>query len=311
MSSTDYILSENNKEDVKFTNSIYEYCKNNYFIPVENKHVVIAHSVMEIKQALVNITNYSIKFMDGKHRPYVTNKENNINTNVDKKNVIAVNITGYLPFRKINSTDYNDVITCVDNTWFPHMYTNHKERKNIIEDAAAAADIYLLSGKKLLGNPYDISLLPKTNIKISFGFIKNRDLAKLIQDQVNYISGGFDLHDITHVKEMLQTPITLLSVYKINNNTLKKGVNTIIKVINIYNMKYPDFKVKYQVEPTMLYVYVTSDEKVNIKKFIQVFNILNLEYKLNSSDQSIWTPKVKNGIYISTVKYKKSLNVKI
>ena len=133
----------------------------------------------------------------------------------------------------------------------------------------------------------------------------------MIQDQVNYISGGFDLHDITDVKEMLQRPIGLLSVYKINNNTLKKGVNTIIKVINIYNMKYPDFKVKYQVEPTMLYVYVTSDEKVNIKKFIQVFNILNLEYKLNSSDQSIWTPKVKNGIYISTVKYKKSLNVKI
>jgi hypothetical protein len=39
----DYILSENNKEDVKFTNSIYEYCKNNCFIPAENKHVVIAH----------------------------------------------------------------------------------------------------------------------------------------------------------------------------------------------------------------------------------------------------------------------------
>ena len=68
-----------------------------------------------------------------------------------------------------------------------------------------------------------------TNIKLSFGFIKNRNLAKLIQDQVNYISGGFDLHDITDVKEMLQRPIGLLSVYKINNNTLKQTINLQVK----------------------------------------------------------------------------------
>ena len=47
----------------------------------------------------------------------------------------------------------------------------------------------------------------------------------MIQDQVNYISGGFDLHDITDVKEMLQRPIGLLSVYKINNNTIEELIS--------------------------------------------------------------------------------------
>jgi hypothetical protein len=71
---THYIFSENNKEDVSFLKLVYDFCKENYIIPSENKYVVVGHSVMEIKQALVNITNYRVKYLDGKYRRHVTLK---------------------------------------------------------------------------------------------------------------------------------------------------------------------------------------------------------------------------------------------
>lgn len=79
-------------------------------------------------------------------------------------------------------------------------------------------------------------------------------------------------------------------------------MHTITKVIKKYNHKYEDYKVKYEVEPSKLYVYITLNEKLNIKKFTSYYNKLNLGYKLyvNSEDlrrdyQFIWTPEVPNG----------------
>ena len=78
-----------------------------------------------------------------------------------------------------------------------------------------------------------------------------------------------------------------------------------LKVEKKFNDKYEDYKVKYEVEPSRFYVYITSNEKRNIKKFTTYYNKLNLEYKLyvNSKQhqkkyQTIYTPQVDNGIFI-------------
>jgi hypothetical protein len=96
-----------------------------------------------------------------------------------------------------------------------------------------------------------------------------------------------------------------MSAYKKNYNILRKGVHTVKTVIKKYNQKYDDCKVKYEIEPSMFYVYVTSNNKLDIKKFTTFYNKLNLEYKLyvNSKQlqnmrQTIWTPEVANGIFI-------------
>jgi hypothetical protein len=304
-----YIFNSNNEKDIKFLETVYDFCYDNCFIPRENNHVVVGHSVMEIKQALVNVTNYHLRFSDGKYRPHLTNKENNVNVDSNKENLIAVKIPAYLPkSENINtSSDYESVITCIDNTWSPYMYKNNTERKNKLEDA----DIYLMSGRYLLGNPHDLQSLPKNSVKLSFGFVKDETLAKLIQDQINYISAGVDYSDVKYVKNKLSNRNRLMRAYKENYNALKRGVNIVKKVINKYNAKYKYYKVNYEIEPSRYYVYITSSDKDNIdkdniKKFKNFYNKLNLEHKLYVSSskqvkpelQSIWTPNVVNGAFI-------------
>lgn len=294
-----YIFNDKNEKDLKFFETVYDFCYDNFFIPGENKHVVVGHSVMEIKQALVNITNYKLKYNDGKYREYVRNKENNINVNADTENIIAVNIPAYLSnSEKINLSEYDTVITCMDNTWSPYMYKNNRERKNKLENA----DIYVMSGRYLLGNPHELKSLPKNNVKMSFGFVKDATLATLIQGQINYISAGFDYTDVKDIKNKLSNRSTLMYAYKENYNALKIGANNVKKVINNYNNKYEDYKVKYYIEPSRYYIYITSNDKVNIKKFKNFYNRLKLEYKLyvdcENERQSIWTPKLEDGGFI-------------
>ena len=70
-----------------FFESVYDFCSDNFFISRGNKHVVVGHSVMEIKQAIVNVTNYCVKYSDGKYRQHTRNKEKNINVNADIENI--------------------------------------------------------------------------------------------------------------------------------------------------------------------------------------------------------------------------------
>lgn len=302
--SSDYIFSESNKKDANFFKLIYDFCVKNYIIPPENTHVVVGHSVMEIKQAVVNTTNYNVRFLDGKYRKHVTNKENNINIHSDTENVIIVKIPGYLslPNKKVDTSEYKNVIKCIDNTMCPYMYKNNTERKRNLE----GADMYLMSGKYLLGNPHLLESLPAYSVKLSFGFIKDENLAFSIQDQVNYISAGFEYSDVKVTKNILSKPHLLMSAYKKNYNLHKRGVKNVMKVINKYNDKYEDYKVNHEVEPSKQYIYITSDYKVNIKKFTDFYNKLKLKYKLyekteylQRSYQSIWSPDVDNkGIFI-------------
>jgi hypothetical protein len=298
MLSTHYIFSENNKEDVNFLKIVYDFCKENYIIPSENKYVVVGHSVMEIIQALVNITNYRVKYLDGKYRQFVARKEKYINAHADAENAIIIKVPGYLPLKEIDASEYNNIISCIDNTWSPSMYKNNTERKRNLENA----EIYLMSGRYLFGNPHKLKSLHKYSVKLSFGFIKDEKLANSIQDQINHISAGFEYSDIKVAKSILLKPRSFFFAYKENYNILRKGVHTITKVIKKYNHKYEDYKVKYEVEPSKLYVYITLNEKLNIKKFTSYYNKLNLGYKLyvNSEDlrrdyQFIWTPEVPNG----------------
>lgn len=299
---TYYIFNDKNKKDVNFLETVYNFCYENSLIPKENKHVVVGHSVMEIKEALVSITNYYLKYSDGEYRQHVTKKENNINADANTKNLVTIKVPAYLPkIEKINLSDYDNVITCIDNTWSPYMYKNNTQRKNNLENA----DIYLMSGRYLLGNPHDLKSLPKNNVKLSFGFVKDETLAKLIQDQINYISAGFDYTDVKDVKNKLSNRSKLMYAYKENYNVLKIGVNNVKKVINKYNDKYENYKVNYEIEPSRYYVYITSNDKDNIKKFKKFYNRLNLEYKLyvsckqlENERQSIWMPYVSNGGFI-------------
>jgi hypothetical protein len=182
------------------------------------------------------------------------------------------------------------------------MYKNNMERKDNLEENA---DVYLLSGRYLCGNPHELESLPVYNGKLSFGFFKDKTIAKSVQDQINYISAGFEYTDIIDLKNILLKPRSLMSAYKKNYNILRKGVHKVKTVIKKYNQKYDDCKVKYEIEPSMFYVYVTSNDKLDIKKFTTFYNKLNLEYKLyvNSKQlqnmrQTIWTPEVANGIFI-------------
>ena len=302
MLSTQYTFSENNKEDVNFLKIVYDFCKENYIIPSENKYVVVGHSVMEIKEALVNITNYRVKYLDGKYRRHVTLKEKYMNAYGDAENAMTINVPGYLHLKEIDTSEYKNIITCIDNTWSPYT-----ERKRNLENA----EIYLMSGRYLLGNPHQLESLHKYSVKLSFGFIKDKKLAILIQDQINHISAGFEYSNIKVAKRILMKPRSLMCAYKENYNILKKGVHTITKVIKKYNDKYEDYKVKYEVEPSRFYIYITSNETFNIKKFTSYYNKLNLEYKLyvNSKDlqrdyQSIWLPEVPNGtVFIRNSKH--------
>jgi hypothetical protein len=304
MLTTHYTFSKNNKEDVKFLKLVYDFCKENYIIPSENKYVVVGHSVMEIKQALVNITNYHIKHLDGKYRQHVERKENYTNAYSNSESVIAVSVPGYVSLgRELLTSEYKNIIKCIGNTWAPYMYKNNTERKRNLENA----DIYLMSGRYLLGNPHQLKSLHKYSIKLSFGFIKDEKLANSIQDQINHISAGFEYSNMKVAKSILLKPDTIRSAYKENYNILRKGVHTITKVIKKYNHKYEDYKVKYEVEPSRFYMYITSNEKFNIKKFTSYYNKLNLEYKLyvNSEDlrrayQSIWVPRFPSGTAVIT-----------
>ena len=49
------------------------------------------------------------------------------------------------------------------------MYKNNMERKDNLEENA---DVYLLSGRYLCGNPHELESLPVYNGKLSFGFFK-------------------------------------------------------------------------------------------------------------------------------------------
>ena len=287
---THYILNNQNKKDNKFKKSVYDLCVQNYLIPQENHHLVVAHSVMEIQQALVNCTKFNLKYVDGQNRPCVTIKENILNSNSDAKGVIVFKITGYLPKNKIDLHTHN-VITCTDNTWATFMYKNNTQRKKNLD---ACADVYLLSGNYLLSNPHGLRFLPKYNTKISFGFFKSEPLAILVQNQINYISGGLSLSDIYYVRNTVLRPLALLSAYKLNYNVLKNGVDKVKTVIKKYNDEFADFKVNYLVEPSRYYVFVRSNY---IKKFKDYYNKLNLEHKLYVPSkkvepelQSIWTP---------------------
>jgi hypothetical protein len=306
---TDYIFDTRNKTDVNLLKNVYDFCFQNCLIPMENNHVVVGHSVMEIEQALVNFTRYRLKYFDGKNRPYVTNKENNVNVGANTNNALTIKITGYLPRNKnLNPSVYDNVITCTDNTWSPYMYKNNTERKKNLGDA----DIYLMSGKYLLGYPFAFelnSLLPTDNVKLSFGFFKDAFLAKSTQRQINYISAGFEYNHVVYIKNILSNRCQLRllqNAYKENYIKLKKGVCIVKNTIKKYNEMYEDYKVKYRIEPSKYYVYITSSDIDNIKKFKNFYNKLNLEQKLYISSskqvdpelQTIWKPHVVNGAYI-------------
>jgi hypothetical protein len=229
-----------------------------------------------------------------------------MNVHADPENAIMIEIPGYLPVigkEIVDTSEYKNIISCIDNTWSPSMYKNNTERKRRFENA----DIYLMSGRYLLGNPHQLKSLHKYSVKLSFGFIKDEKLANSIQDQINHISGGFEYSDMEVAKRILLKPRSLMSAYKENYNILRKYVHTITKVIKKYNDKYEDYKVKYEVEPSRVYIYITSNEKFNIKKFTSYYNKLNLEYKLyvNSEDlrrayQSIWVPRFPSGTAVIT-----------
>lgn len=296
---SNYILNNQNKKDNNFKKSVYDFCVQNFLIPQENNHLVVAHSVLEIEQALVNSTKFNLKYVDGLNRPCVTSKENILRFNTDENGVILVKVRGYLPKNKIHLHTHN-VITCTDNTWATIMYKDNEQRKKNLDDAST--DVYLISGKYLLSNPHDLNLLSNYSVKLSFGFCKSETLANSVQNQINFISGGVRLDDIYYVVNALLNPNDLLDAYKINYNTLKNGVDNVKTIIKKYNDEFKDCKVNYVVEPTRLYVFVKSN---NIKKFKKYYNKLNLEYKLYIPSkkvepelQIIWTPQVKGGAFI-------------
>lgn len=96
-----------------------------------------------------------------------------------------------------------------------------------------------------------------------------------------------------------------MSVYKKNYDIHKHDIKNVMKAINKYNDKYKDHNINFEIEPSLHYVYVTSNDKVNINKFTDFYNKLKLKNKLYSTSEefqrihrSIWSPEVKDGSFI-------------
>ena len=306
-----YTINKNNKDDLDFLNLVYNFGCNNYMIPKSNKYCVVAHSVMVIKQAIVNITNYQLKYDNKKYRKHTALKENYTNKNCDENNLLLIKTPSYLNDKKdkINLTKYNNIITCVDNSWCTYQYENNRARKNALQDA----DIYLLSGNKCcvvtsltsLPNWLPIWLQSTINnnnneIKLSFGFFTDKKLADLVQNHINYITGGFMYKDIIYFKKKISNSDKLLNLYEKIYKKNTTNINNIKKIVKEYNSNNShNNSVDITVEPSRYYVYITSNDN-NIKNFIKWYNDnkYDYDYELNQKFNMIWNPKVDNGVFI-------------
>ena len=295
---TYYLFDKNSKEGIEFIDLIYIFCYDNHLISKSNKYIVIAHSVMEITQALKNVTKYKLKFDNKKYRTWCNYKEQALHT-TSNKNIIHVKIPGYINDEndKINLKEYKKVIKCIDNSWGLNMYKNNNERKNALEDA----DVYLLSGTYLMGG--SCSDFKGLGIKLSVAFFTDEKLADLVQKDINHISAGLSYKDITEFKKHILNSHEILNLYKKNYTKITQDINNIKTVVKEYNNSNEDnknIKVVLKVEPSRKYAYITSKHKKNIKKFSIHYNGLDPKYELNKSKTNmIWNPNVlENGMFI-------------
>ena len=289
-----YYIFGNKKEDAESFNVIYKFCRDNYIIPASNKYGVLGYSVMTIEQALQNITNYQLKYNNKKYRPWCYYKEESSNKYSDNNNIIYMDMPAYLKDENdeiVNLKKYNKVIKCIDNSFGPYMYTNNNDRKNALKDA----DVYLISGNSLLGKTYQI----KQKIKLSVAFFTDEKLAIRVQKNINYITAGFIYKSIKYFENKISNGDRLLSIYEKINKKMTKDINNIKKIVKDYNSKNKNKKVICTLEPSNKYLYITSEYKNNIIKFIEHYKKSDSEYELNKCLMpNIYTPEVNDGIYI-------------
>jgi len=286
-----YYLFDKKKEDVDFLRLVYDFCRDNYMITESNKYCVLGQSVMEIEQALNNVTNYQLKYNNKKYRPWCSYKEESLNKYSDKNNIIYIDIPGYLHDKndKIDLEEYKQVINCIDNTYSPYMYENNIERKNALKNA----DVYLIGGNSLLG------YTNTHKIKLSFAFFTDEKLADLVQKDINHITGGFLYKSIKYFEKKISNGDRLLNLYEKINKKRTKDRNNIKIIVNEYNSKNKTKKVTFTLEPGRKCVYITSKYKKNIKHFIKYYNKSDHEYELNKVLMAnVYISKVDDGVFI-------------
>ena len=282
--------TKNSKEDAEFLRMVYNFCRDNSMIPESNKYGVMGHSVMEIEQALQNVTNYQLKYNNKKYRQWCNYREESLNKYSDKNNLIYIGIPAYLNNEndKIDLKEYKKVIKCTNNTFCPYMYKNNIERKNALKDA----DVYLISGNYLLGRTH--------KIKLSFAFFTDEKLADSVQKQINHITGGFLYKSIKYFEKKISNAERLLNLYEKINKKMTKDINNIKKIVKDYNSKNKNKKVICRIEPSRKYAYITSQYKNNIKNFINYYNELDYEYEINKAfAPNVYMPVVYNGLVFS------------
>lgn len=281
--------AKNSKEDAEFLRMVYNFCRDNSMIPESNKYGVVGHGVMEIEQALQNVTNYQLKYNNKKYRQWCNYKEESLNKFSDKNNLIYIEIPAYLNNEddKIDLKEYKSVIKCIDNASGPYMYKNNIERKNALKNA----DVYLISGNALLGYTH--------KIKLSFAFFTDEKLVDSVQKQINHITAGLLYKSIKYFEKKISNGDRLLNRYEKINEKRTKDINNIKKIVKDYNSKNKNKKVICTVEPIRTFVYITSKYKKNIKNFRNCYNELDYEYKLNKPLMpSVYLPVVNNGVFI-------------
>lgn len=280
---------KNSKEDAKFLRVVYKFCCDNYMIPESNKYGVVGHGVMEIEQALQNVTNYQLKYNNKKYRMWCDNKEESLNKYSDNNNIIYIDIPSYLNDEndKIDLKEYKQVIKCVDSTFTPYMYKNNNNRKNALKDA----DVYFISGNALLGYTH--------KIKLSFAFFNDEKLADSVQKDIHHITGGLLYKSIKYFEKKILNGDRLLNRYEKINKKRTKDINNIETIVNEYNVSNKTKKVIYTLEPGRKYIYITSKYKKNIKNFRNYYNESDHEYELNKALMpSVYMPLVDDGLFI-------------
>lgn len=269
--------------DYALLDKIYKLCKEYNFIANENKYVVIGHSLHEIQYALSTATNYSTYFINGREsRKWIKESEIILNKQADKDNLITITIIGYIEdIKKIDNKKYNNVIKCVDMTWHPYTDTYHKSNNNL--HVEAGYDCYFFSGQYLFLD----------EIKLSFAFFKDNNLASSVQNIIHYTTNGFSASSLIKCKKLINNN-KLQKKYKHLYNECAIIINNFKSIITEYN-EFAKEKLTLTIEPSNWYIFVKSKNMKSIYNFVKYYDnikqskipVLSKKYQLHQYDTYI------------------------
>jgi hypothetical protein len=228
---------------------LYQFTTEEQWLPKENKYGVVGVSTFAIQSAVVEVLKSKVSYIGGeKDRPWILKKKEYLNDRegLNEKLIQIVN-EGYI--NDSGRTIDEQEIVLVDATWLPTM------QKPFTQDG----EVYFFSG----------TYLTFQNVKVSFAFFKNKELAKCVQERVSFISTGVSLLDFQTIENTLSNKEKLKSKFRANKKTLTCKCDFLKNEVSEFNSSKGSSLV-LSIEPAMHYAYLSGDTKdldLFLKKF--------------------------------------------